>query len=54
MRLRNVKGALDIIEASPYIIKNPKDYKGKFKTLFDNKNPLHLEIGIGKGNFIIN
>ena len=54
MRLRNVKGALDIIEASPYIIKNPKDYKGKFKTLFDNKNPLYLEIGIGKGNFIIN
>ena len=54
MRIRNVKGALDIIEASPYIIKNPKDYKGKFKTLFDNKNPLHLEIGIGKGNFIIN
>ncbi len=54
MRLRNVRGAADIIEASPYIIKKPEEYKGKIKTLFNNENALHLEIGIGKGNFIIN
>ena len=54
MRLRNVKGASDIIAASSYILKNYKDYKGKFRDLFDNKNPIHLEIGMGKGDFIIN
>ena len=54
MRLRNVKGASNIIEASSYIIANPEKYQGNFKTLFNNDNPLHLEIGIGKGNFIIN
>lgn len=54
MRLRNVKGAVDIIEASKYIIKKPNEYKGKFQTVFNNDNPIHLEIGTGKGNFIIN
>ena len=53
MRIRNVKGALKIIEMSNYIIKNPGQYKGKFNTLFNNDNPIHLEIGTGKGNFII-
>ena len=54
MRLRNVKGASDIIDSSPYIIKNYKDYKGKFNSLFNNSNKIHVEIGTGKGNFIIN
>lgn len=53
MRLRNVKGASDVIENSPYIIKDYKEYKGKYRTLFNNKNPLHIEIGMGKGDFII-
>ncbi len=54
MRLRNVKGATDIINASPYIIKEYLNYKGTFKNLFVNDNPLEIEIGMGKGNFIIN
>lgn len=54
MRLRNVKGAKDIINNSKLVIDNYQDYKGKFKTLFNNNNPIHLEIGTGKGNFIIN
>ena len=54
MRLKNVKGAKDIIEASPYIIKNPEEYKGRYEELFNNKNEIHLEIGMGKGDFIIN
>lgn len=54
MRLRNVKGAKDIIISSKLIIENYEDYKGKFKTLFQNNNPICLEIGCGKGNFIIN
>lgn len=53
MRLRNVKGAAEIINASPYIIKNPEKYKGKYKEIFGNDNPIYLEIGIGKGKFII-
>lgn len=53
MRLRNVKGASEIINSSPYIIKNYEEYKGHFKDVFSNNNPLHIEIGMGKGDFII-
>ena len=54
MRLKNVKGALEEVNKSSYVIKTPEDYKGKFKKLFNNDNPIHLEIGMGKGDFIIN
>lgn len=54
MRLKKVKGASEKIEKSPYLIKNPNEYKGKFKKLFNNLNPIRVEIGMGKGNFIIN
>lgn len=54
MRLRNVKNASLIIENCPYVIKNPKEYKGRFKEIFDNDNEIHLEIGMGKGQFIYN
>ena len=53
MRLRNVKGASAIIENCPFIIKNYKEYKGNYKSLFNNNNPIHIEIGMGKGDFII-
>jgi len=53
MRLRNVRGASDIIDNSSYIIKDYKDYKGKHNKLFINDNPIHIEIGMGKGDFII-
>ena len=53
MRLKNVKGAKEEIDVSPYIIKKPEDYKGNFNKVFNN-NPIHLEIGMGKGDFIIN
>lgn len=53
MRLRNVKGAKEVIEKSPYVIKNPEMYKGNYKSIFKNENPIYLEIGIGKGKFII-
>ena len=54
MRLRNVKGAKEKIDASNYIINNYQDYKGKFNSLFLNNNPIDIEIGMGKGLFIIN
>ena len=53
MRIRNIKNASELINDSLYIIKNPYDYKGKWNKLFNNDNPIHLEIGMGKGNFII-
>ena len=53
MRLKNIKGAKERINASPYIINNPGKYRGKYKTIFKNDNEIHLEIGMGKGDFII-
>lgn len=53
MRLRNVKNAKEILESSSYYIKNPTFYKGSFSSLFSNENPIHLEIGTGKGQFLI-
>lgn len=52
MRLRKVKNALEKVNNSKYIIINPKEYKGKFQKIFNNDNPICLEIGTGKGNFI--
>ena len=53
MRLKNVKGADKVIEASNFVILNPNDYKGKWNKVFGNNNPIHIEIGMGKGDFII-
>lgn len=52
MRLRNIKGAEDFIANSVYVIQNPEEYRGKWNTFFENKAPLHIEIGMGKGKFI--
>lgn len=53
MRLRNIKGADKIIENSNYVVINPEKYKGKWDSVFNNSNQIHIEIGMGKGNFII-
>ena len=53
MRLRNVKGASEIILKSRYIVNNYFEYKGNFSCLFGNDNPIHIEVGMGKGDFII-
>src|SRR5574344_1203322 len=52
MRLKNIPGAHDKVSASPYLIEGTK-YKNKYKILFNNNNPIHIEIGMGKGSFII-
>ena len=52
MRLRNVKNAQDILNNCSFLINNPQNYKGDFKKLFGNNNPIHIEIGMGKGKFI--
>ena len=53
MRIRNIKNAEEIIKDNKYIIENPEKYKGHFQELFGNSNEIHLEIGMGKGDFII-
>jgi tRNA (guanine-N7-)-methyltransferase len=53
MRLRNISGSREIIADSAYVIHEPEQYKGKIKELFQNENPLHIEIGMGKGQFIM-
>ena len=53
MRLKNIKGAKEFVTKNDYIIKNPTNYKGKYKSIFKNKNKIELEIGVGKGDFII-
>lgn len=53
MRLRNVKNKEDIMNNSNYLVKNYYDFKGNWKELFGNDNPIYIEIGMGKGKFII-
>lgn len=53
MRLRNIPGADDVIQRHPIAVKESKEYKGKWNTLFKNANPIHIEIGMGKGQFIL-
>lgn len=52
MRLRNVKGAREGLVESVFVIDCPKENKGKWREVFGNDNPLHIEIGMGKGKFI--
>lgn len=52
MRLRNVKNKEEILNASSFLVKNPKDYCGKWNEYFGNSNPIYIEIGMGKGKFI--
>ena len=53
MRLKNVKGASEIIIKGKYYVNNPYDNKGIWNKLFNNNNPIKIEIGMGKGDFII-
>ena len=55
MRLRKIKNAQERLKAenNTYYIENPVLYKGKWKSLFNNDNPIHIEIGCGKGQFMM-
>ena len=53
MRLRNVKNKAEIMNDSNYLVKDNFAWKGKWKKLFKNNNPIYIEIGMGKGQFII-
>lgn len=54
MRVRNRKGASELLENNPqYVILNPEACKGKWSGIFGNDNPIHVEVGSGKGNFVV-
>ncbi|NLJ97217.1 MAG: tRNA (guanosine(46)-N7)-methyltransferase TrmB [Clostridiales bacterium] len=53
MRLRNITGSREAVAKDKYVINDPEKLKGSWNTLFGNNNPIHLEIGTGKGKFIM-
>ena len=53
MRLRNIPGADDVILNHPIATKNGKEHKGNWKNVFGNDNPIYIEIGMGKGQFLL-
>ncbi len=53
MRLRNITGAQEIIQKCGYVINNPEAAKGHWSQIFGNENPVHIEVGMGKGRFLI-
>ncbi|MCI5944114.1 MAG: tRNA (guanosine(46)-N7)-methyltransferase TrmB [Eubacterium sp.] len=53
MRLRNVKGSRETIAANEFALKNPEQYKGKWSEVFEQNLPIHIEIGMGKGQFLM-
>ena len=53
MRLRNITGSKEMIAENEYVIHEPKEQKGKWKEIFGNDAPIRLEIGMGKGRFLM-
>ena len=53
MRLRHIRGAEETIATSPYVIQEPELHKGSWNQVFGNDNPIQIEVGMGKGRFIM-
>ena len=53
MRLRNIRGSKETIAASDYVVQEPETHKGTWGQLFGNEQPVQIEVGMGKGRFII-
>lgn len=52
MRLKNIPGARDVIAESEWVIHEPEKQKGIWQQVFGNQQPIHIEIGMGKGRFL--
>ena len=53
MRVRNKPGALEKLASYPdYVIVNPQEHRGYWQQMFPQNQPLHIEVGSGKGRFI--
>ena len=53
MRLRHIPGAEEEIAASPFVIHEPEKNRGRWNEVFGNNNPIEIEVGMGKGKFIM-
>ena len=53
MRLRHIKGAEETIAVSPYVIQEPESCRGRWAEVFHNQNPIQIEVGMGKGKFLM-
>lgn len=53
MRLRNITGSREMIGESEFVIHQPERHKGSWSKIFADSNPIHIEIGMGKGRFIM-
>ena len=54
MRLRNITGSREFIAENRYVVHEPENFKGSWKEeIFKNDAPIHIEIGMGKGKFIM-
>lgn len=53
MRLRNIPRAQGTLQAHPAVVQKPEECKGQWNVVFGNENPIYIEIGMGKGQFIL-
>ena len=53
MRLRNITGSREMIAESPYVVHEETAWKGRWRELFGNDHPVYIEIGMGKGRFLM-
>ena len=53
MRLRHIQGAEETIATSPFVIQEPEQHRGHFHELFGNDHPIRIEVGMGKGQFLM-
>lgn len=53
MRLRNIRGSREIIAGSEYVVHDEETRAGSWREIFGNDHPIHIEIGMGKGRFLM-
>lgn len=51
MRLRHIPGSEEQIAESIYVVQAPEEKKGRWAQVFENENPIQVEVGMGKENF---
>lgn len=53
MRLRNITGSREVIGSNRFVVQAPEEQKGRWAAMFGNDAPIHIEIGMGKGRFLM-
>ena len=53
MRLRHIPGSEEEILKSPHVVQDAKEKRGRWSEVFGNDHPIHIEVGMGKGRFIM-